>query len=121
MKMMKHIALYFMMMLATMAATAQNGAWTLFDTRTSDIGGNNIAAIAPDSKGVWVGTYQGLSRLNGGTWTDYSMFNEKLKDQSINCMMTDNRGVWGIPADELANECIVLRLDFAPDVLKDLL
>lgn len=25
--------------------------------------------------------------------------------------------VWGIPADELANECIVLRLDFAPDVL----
>ena len=29
--------------------------------------------------------------------------------------------VWGIPADELANECIVLRLDFAPDVLKDLL
>ena len=25
--------------------------------------------------------------------------------------------VWGIPADELANECIVLRLDFAPGVL----
>ena len=60
---------------------AQNGTWTLFDTRTSDIGGNNIAALAPDNKGVWVGTYQGLSRLNGGSWTDYSMFNEKLKDQ----------------------------------------
>ena len=28
--------------------------------------------------------------------------------------------VSGIPADELANECIVLRLDFAPDVFKDL-
>ena len=26
--------------------------------------------------------------------------------------------VWGIPADELANECIVLRLDFAPGSLK---
>ena len=25
--------------------------------------------------------------------------------------------VWGIPADELANECIVLRLDFAPGAL----
>jgi hypothetical protein len=25
--------------------------------------------------------------------------------------------VWGIPADSLANECIVLRLDFAPGVL----
>ena len=26
--------------------------------------------------------------------------------------------VWGIPADELSNECIVLRLDFAPGALK---
>ena len=26
--------------------------------------------------------------------------------------------VWGIPADELANECIVLRLDFAPGALE---
>ena len=25
--------------------------------------------------------------------------------------------VWGIPADELANECVVIRLDFAPGVL----
>ena len=26
--------------------------------------------------------------------------------------------VWGIPADDLANECVVLRLDFAPGALK---
>ena len=25
--------------------------------------------------------------------------------------------VWGIPADELANECMVIRLDFAPGIL----
>lgn len=25
--------------------------------------------------------------------------------------------VWGIPADSLANECIVIRLDFAPGVV----
>ena len=29
----------------------------------------------------------------------------------------DTLHVWGIPADELANECIVLRLDFASGVL----
>ena len=30
----------------------------------------------------------------------------------------DTLHVWGIPADELANECIVLRLDFPPGVLQ---
>ena len=87
------LAIPFTFHLSPFTLKAQNGTWTVFDTRTSDIGGNNIAALAPDNKGVWVGTYQGLSRLNGGSWTDYSMFNEKLKDQSINCLMTDNRGV----------------------------
>ena len=28
--------------------------------------------------------------------------------------------VWGVPADDLANECIVIRLDFAPGALRDL-
>ncbi len=99
------IALVGLTVLTGMSATAQNvakgnGAWVLYDTRTSDIGGNNIAAIAPDTKGVWVGTYQGLSRLSGGSWIDYAMFNEKLKDQSINCLMTDERGVVWIGTDD---------------------
>ena len=50
------IGLMGLMGLMGSVSKAQNGSWTLFDTRTSDIGGNNIAAIAPDSKGVWVGT-----------------------------------------------------------------
>ena len=28
--------------------------------------------------------------------------------------------VWGIPADDLANECVVIRLDFAPGALREL-
>ena len=82
------------------AQAQQNGTWTLYNTKNSDIGGNNIAAITADNKGVWVGTYQGLCRLNGGSWLDYSMFNEKLKDQSINCMMMDKRGVVWIGTDD---------------------
>ena len=39
---------------------AQNGKWEVYDTRSSDICGNNISAIAADAKGVWAGTYQGL-------------------------------------------------------------
>lgn len=97
----RHILATALLALAPLATNAQqNGAWTIYDTRTSDIGGNNIAAIAPDQKGVWVGTYQGLSRLSGGSWLDYSMFNEKLKDQSINCLMMDERGVVWIGTDD---------------------
>ena len=88
------------MVLAALTATAQNGTWTLYNTKNSDIGGNNIAAITADNKGVWVGTYQGLCRLNGAEWLDYAMFNEKLKDQSINCMMLDKRGVVWIGTDD---------------------
>lgn len=79
---------------------AQNGTWTVYSTRTSDICGNNISALAADSRGVWAGTYQGLCRLSGPSWLDYSMFNEKLKDQSVNCLMIDKRGVLWIGTDD---------------------
>ena len=97
---MKHTIAILAFLAVAATAFAQNGAWVVYDTRTSDIGGNNVAAIAPDQKGVWVGTYQGLSRLSGAQWLDYSMFNEKLKDQSINCLMTDERGVVWIGTDD---------------------
>ena len=81
-------------------AEAQNGSWTVYDTRSSDICGNNISAIAADAKGVWAGTYQGLCRMTGASWMDYSMFNEKLKDQSVNCLMIDARGILWIGTDD---------------------
>lgn len=79
---------------------AQNGTWTVFDTRSSDICGNNISAIAADENGVWAGTYQGLCRLKRSTWTDYAMFNEKLENQSVNCLMVDQRGILWIGTDD---------------------
>ena len=126
------ISLIGLIGLASTETCAQNGSWTIYDTRTSDIGGNNVAAIAPDARGVWVGTYQGLSRLNGGSWMDYSMFNEKLKDQSINCLMMDERGVVWIGTDdygviefdgthwtEHSAETRRLKMKFVKEIVKD--
>ena len=79
---------------------AQNGTWTVYDTRTSDICGNNISAITADDNILWAGSYQGLCRLKGNTWTDYAMFNEKLKGQSVNCLMVDKRGILWIGTDD---------------------
>ena len=82
------------------AKAQENGTWTVYNTRTSDICGNNISALAADGRGVWAGTFQGLCRLSGPAWMDYSMFNEKLKDQSVNCLMIDSRGVLWIGTDD---------------------
>ncbi len=122
-----------LMLLAFCSLSAQeNGYWQVYDTRTSDISGNNISAVAPDSKGVWVGTYQGLSRLNGPSWMDYSMFNEKLKNQSVNCLMVDERGVVWIGTDdygviefdgthwtEHTAETRRLKMKFVKEIVKD--
>ena len=118
--------------LSPFTLTAQNGTWTVYNTKNSDIGGNNISAIAADSKGAWVGTYQGLCRLNGGSWLDYAMFNEKLKDQSVNCLMTDKRGVVWIGTDdygviefdgthwtEYATETRRLKMKFIKEITQD--
>ena len=101
MKMLRNIITAAVLTFSAMTVFAQNnGTWTIYDTRTSDIGGNNVSAMVPDNRGIWVGTYQGLSRLKGGSWMDYSMFNEKLKDQSVNCLMLDKRGVIWIGTDD---------------------
>lgn len=126
------VAALFGLHLTSFTSNAQQERWNVYNTRTSDISGNNISAIATDSKGVWVGTYQGLSRLSNGSWLDYSMFNEKLKDQSVNCLMVDERGVVWIGTDdygviefdgthwtEHSVETRRLKMKFVKEIVKD--
>ena len=54
--------------------------WTIYNTENSKILGNTVLAVDVDSRGnKWVGTNEGMCKLSGKAWTDYSMFNEKLK------------------------------------------
>ena len=130
--MMKHSIFAVLLMLSATTAWAQNGTWTIYNTKNSDIGGNNISAIAADTRGAWVGTFQGLCRLNGGSWLDYAMFNEKLKDQSVNCLMVDRRGVVWIGTDdygviefdgthwtEYTTETRRLKMKFVKEIVQD--
>lgn len=83
-----------MMLGASMTGTwAQN--WTQYNKTNSELG-NTILAMASDKKNYkWFGTDLGLARLSGKTWTDFSMFNEKLKDQYVNCLTVDaNNKIW---------------------------
>ena len=79
--------------LLSISAVAQN--WTNYTTKNSNLTGDNILAITADNRGtLWVGTTQGLNSLKNGTWTDYSDFNEKLKNQFVNCLVSEGNTLW---------------------------
>ena len=90
---MKHIFTILSAILLTATSTAQT--WTNFTTKNSGLTGNNILAVNVDNRNnVWVGTTQGLNSFKDGNWTDYSDFNEKLKNQFVNCLMSEGNTLW---------------------------
>lgn len=90
---MKHYAIIIALLLLSVAVQAQK--WTNYTAKNSGLVGNNILAVAPDRRGdVWVGTTQGLNKFSNGSWTDYADFNEKLKDQFVNCLVVEGNTLW---------------------------
>lgn len=90
---MKTTILYTLLLLVSTTMMAQK--WTYYTPKNSDINGDNILAVAPDNRGnLWVGTTQGLNRFSNGVWTDFADFNEKLKDQFVNCLVADGNTLW---------------------------
>ena len=87
-------------LLVTLTSFGQPKYWERFTIKNSELG-NNILAMTPDKKNSkWFGTEMGLAKLTGKTWTDFSMFNEKLKNQYINCLTVDSRNVLWIGTDD---------------------
>jgi len=77
---------------------AQN--WTRFTMQNSELG-NSVLAMASDKRNnKWFGTELGMARLTGKTWTDFAMFNEKLKGQYVNCLTVDANNVLWIGTDD---------------------
>ncbi len=90
---MKKTFLYTLLLLLSVPLMGQQ--WTHYEPDNSDINGDNVLAVASDNRGnLWVGTTQGLNRLKDGVWTDFADFNEKLKDQFVNCLVADGNTLW---------------------------
>ena len=90
---MKRYLTFLIFAIAALAMQAQT--WANYTAKNSGLASNNILALATDSRGtVWVGTTQGLNRYSDGRWTDYADFNEKLKDQFVNCLIVEGNTLW---------------------------
>lgn len=90
---MKRNIILFVLLCAAVGAGAQK--WTNYTVKNSGLIGNNILAVANDGHGgLWVGSTQGLNKLKDGSWTDYAEFNEKLKNQFVNCLVVEGNTLW---------------------------
>jgi len=90
---MKHTLVITLATMLALSASAQK--WTNYTTKNSGLTGNNILAVTVDNRGnLWVGTTQGLNSFKNDSWTDYSDFNEKLKNQFVNCLVAEGNTLW---------------------------
>jgi ligand-binding sensor domain-containing protein len=81
-------------------SVCQGQNWTRFTMQNSELG-NSVLAMASDKKNnKWFGTELGMARLTGKTWTDFAMFNEKLKGQYVNCLTVDAGNMLWIGTDD---------------------
>ncbi len=74
----------------------KNNVWTYFEAKyNSNLLSDEVTVIKADSKYVWVGTTEGLSRYdkNENSWKTYTIFNN-LKGNVIYDIDIDKDGVW---------------------------
>ena len=59
--------------------------------QTQDCQSNSITCIAiDDSDNKWIGTYEGLVKFDGSSWTVYNTSNSGLPINSITCIAIDD-------------------------------
>lgn len=70
--------------------------WTSYTMQNSALPDNQVTALAVDRNDVkWIGTAQGLARLEQGTWTIYDEKNSPLPSSRIQAIsLGDDGAVW---------------------------
>lgn len=67
----------------------KNGEWTIYDT-SNGLRSNSITAIEIDHMGdKWIGTNNGLHRLNGQAWTIFTDSNSSVPGNDISALYED--------------------------------
>lgn len=91
----KHYTLLLATFLLSLTLSAQ-GVVQVFKTNNSSLVYNDIRAIDFDNQGrVWIGTYNGISVYDNGSWTTYTTSNSGLVNNAIVALVVDPQdNVW---------------------------
>lgn len=75
--------------------------WGIYNTSNSKIADNQINALSIDNNNVkWVGTANGLTRIEGSNWMVFDIQNSPLPSSYITSVLTENNGVVWIGTDK---------------------
>ena len=75
--------------------------WVIYNTSNSKLPDNQVNAIAIDKKDVkWIGTANGLARLEGTSWTVYNPDNSGLPSAIIQALAVEENGAVWIGTDQ---------------------
>lgn len=79
-------------------ACIKDGNWSVFSSSNSDLPGNDITAVAFDSKGmIWVATTVGLASFNGTATTGWKVYTtaQGMPENNVTAMAIDeNDNIW---------------------------
>lgn len=79
----KHIITAMAIIVAALPAMAQNTDWQQWNTANSGIPSNAITAMEVNDLGTWIGTEDGLARLEGQLWPEWGHVTTVCRSQDI--------------------------------------
>jgi two-component system sensor histidine kinase ChiS len=78
-----------------------NAQFTVYTSANSDLTGDFITGLAPDTNGVWVATTEGLNHFDGLTWNNWTTGNSNLPHQVVTDLAVDDDGnLWSWNYDQ---------------------
>jgi hypothetical protein len=91
---MKNLCIFILLSVNILSVNlySQNPEWVVYNTSNSALPYNQINTIAIDGKGnKWIGTINGLLKIDGFLMTLYNTSNSDLKDIWINTILIDSQ------------------------------
>ena len=69
--------------------------FTTYKSTNSPLPNNNVNCITTESNGnVWIGTYNGLAKLNGTNWTIYTVGSTSADNQIYSVAIENSTNIW---------------------------
>lgn len=78
-----------------------NAQFTVYTSANSDLTGDFVTGLAPDTNGVWVATTEGLNHFDGITWNNWTTGNSDLPADIVTDLAVDADGkLWSWNYDQ---------------------
>jgi ligand-binding sensor domain-containing protein len=95
------LAIFLVLILScTDEAVVKQSHWNIYKTDNSMLPSNQVQAIAIENDIKWIGTPEGLTRIEGDQWVTYTSLNSLLPSKFITAIAADNAGNTWIGTDK---------------------